>query len=44
MLGGEEDGSTPGGPVMEHISYILIATAAVSFTVVCLNWHPDRWA
>ena len=43
MLGTETDGSTRGELVMEHITYILIATAAVSFVVACLNWNPDKW-
>ena len=29
---------------MEHIAYILIAIAAVSFTVVCLTWPRDKRA
>jgi hypothetical protein len=26
---------------MEHVTYILIAIAVVSFTVACLNWPRD---
>jgi hypothetical protein len=28
---------------MEHVTYILIAIAVISFTVVCLDRHPDEW-
>jgi hypothetical protein len=29
---------------MEHITYLLVAMATVSFTVVCLNWPHDKRA